>query len=104
VAAPSPVTASFTWLGVYSATWQPAAAASAMTTPLACATAMAVRTFVWKNTRSIDSTWGSYSRISDRTSRWSSASRSASGAVGGVRRTPAAWARAAPRGSASTHA
>src|SRR5690606_5044895 len=57
-ARPSPATACFTWVGVYSTTSAPAAWASAMARPLACPTAMAVRTLAWKNTRSTATTAG----------------------------------------------
>ena len=58
VAAPKPVTASFTSFEVYSATSQPSSTAVSNATPLACPTDIAVRAFVWKKTRSTTTTSG----------------------------------------------
>ena len=50
--APSPVTASFTSLGLYCTTGTPAAPGDASASPLACPTDIAVRAFTWNSTRS----------------------------------------------------
>ena len=91
-AAPQPVTVSLTSLGEYSATSQPALAASASTMPLAWPTDIAVRTLVWNSTRSMATTVGRCSAIRLRISRWRWPSRSATGRWRSVTITPAAMA------------
>ena len=63
-APPHPATASLTWLGLYWATSQPAAAASARASPLAWPTLIAVRTLTWKKTCSTATASGWNSAIS----------------------------------------
>ncbi len=104
--APSPATASLTSFGEYWATAQPAATASAMASPLAWPTHMAVRTLTWKNTRSTATTLRL--QLGDQRPQLGAAARpgaAGSGVGGRVRSTPdgdrpAAW----PRRAASTHA
>ena len=64
-ARPSPVTASFTSLGLYSATGIPDRAAATSASPLACPTDIAVRTFAWNSTRSTATADGRVSAISE---------------------------------------
>src|SRR4029453_2300288 len=61
-APPKPATACLTWLGEYSTTSHPAATASAMASPAAWATGMAVRALTWNRTRSTATTAGPRSR------------------------------------------
>ena len=76
--------------------------ASAITTPLACPTDMAVRTLVWKKTRSTATTTGWVWSSNERISRCSSAKRSGSGDDAGVVITPADTARARPAANGSS--
>src|SRR6185436_16487331 len=66
--------------------WRRAAAASA--SPLAWPTVIAVRAFTWNRIRSTATPMGARSSNSASRSTWSWASRSGSGASGGVRSTP----------------
>ncbi len=74
-APPKPATACLTWLGEYSTTSQPAATASAMATPAAWATGMAVRALTWNSTRSTATTSGRCSASSARRSTCRAARR-----------------------------
>ena len=86
----TPATACLTWLGEYSTTSQPALTASAMASPLAWATEMAVRTLTWKNTRSTATTSGRSSASSARSSSLQLGQPlRARGRPGSVRSTPA---------------
>ena len=96
-APPQPATASLTWFGVYWATSQPAAAASASASPLAWPTLIAVRTLTWKKTCSTATAPGRNSAISG--GQLGAQARQALRqrvAVAGVRITPSATAVASP--------
>ena len=93
VAEPKPVTASFTSFEVYSATSQPSSTAVSNATPLACPTDIAVRTFVWKKTRSTTTTSGWSSLNNPCSSARSTASRRGTDSSSAVVMTPAATAR-----------
>ena len=92
-ASPWPATASLTWFGEYSATSIPRDAASAMRTPEAWPTPMAVRTFTWNSTRSTATATGENSSSSPRKSSRSSASRRGTSMAASVRSTPSAAGR-----------
>ena len=102
-AAPSPATASFTSFGEYWATSAPAATASAMARPLAWPTAMAVRTFTWKKTRSIATTSARGSAHEDPQLGLQLGQPERQRVGGSVRRTPMAVQRGPVRPD-STHA
>ncbi len=103
-APPHPATASFTWLGVYWTTSQPASDASARANPLAWPTLIAVRTLTWKNTCSTATTSGANSATSAVNSVRSAPRRCGNGSVRGVVMTPREMATALPRPRPSTTA
>src|SRR4029079_4073286 len=80
-AAPEPVIAFFTSSEPYSSTGTPASAASAMTTPVALATAIALALFTFQATRSSARDSGRCSAIVRRTASAMAWRRSASGAA-----------------------
>src|ERR1700737_3894457 len=84
VAAPYPVTDSFTWFGVYSCTSAPVSTAHRSATPRAWPTAMAVRTFLLKNNSSKAAACGCNSAISARSCAARIASRFGSEGLAGV--------------------
>ena len=63
-ARPSPVTASFTSLGLYCVTGTEARAAATSASPLAWPTLIAVRALFWNSTRSTETADGAYSATS----------------------------------------